>query len=318
MEAHILNDIVWLKATKNLEKRGFGVKRADKLILHPVEAAFLSFRGDIVVKMDDRPLSPEEVLEWCASINPSYTTMFFVYHDLRERGHRVRPKDEVLVGRETFLPASERENLNFYGILNVLRHNPILAVVDEESEVTYYRIYEPVLEGRQEEKLERFSGVFVGDRVVTDRKDIFEKYFYGSFSSVVTLSLIEALYLIESGFLEVLSGEKKLEFDELWEASLTIEQNLERRYSVYKDLKNKRFVVKTGFKFGSDFRLYEEVKSVEELPHSTYLVSRADKPLPMREVARAVRLAQNVRKKMIFAFSDGERNRYVCVERIRV
>jgi len=318
MEAFIHENIVWVRAAKTLEKRDFGVKRGDKIVLHPVEAAYLSFKGSIDVRLGERVLSPEEVLEWCATVNPSYTSMFFVYRDLRERGHRVRPKEEVLVGREFFLPTSERETLDFYGISNVLHLNPILAVVDEESEVTYYRIYEPELEGRQEEELECFSGIFVGDRVVTDKKDIFEKHFYGSFSGTVTLSLIEALYLLESGLLEVFSGKKKLDFNEMWEASLGVEQNLERRYSVYKDLKKRKFVVKTGFKFGSDFRLYEEVKSVEELPHSTYLVSIADKLLPMIEVARAVRLAQNVRKKMIFAFSDGEGNRYVCIERIRV
>jgi len=318
MEAYIHDDIIWTKATKNLEKRDFGVKREDKIVLHPVEAVYLSFKGTIAVRIEDKLLSPEEVLEGCAGLNPSFTPIYFVYYDLRERGHRVKPKEEMLVGREFFIPTSEREHLNFYGIMNVLHMKPILAVVDEESEITYYRLYEPEMVGRQEEEIENFSGVFAGDRVVTDNRDVFEKHFYGSFSGTVTLSLIESLYLLESGVLDVYSRGEKLTFQELWKISLSLERNLERRYSVYKDLKSRKFVVKTGFKFGGDFRLYEEVKGVEELPHSTYLVSIADRPMPMSEVARAVRLAQNVRKKMIFAFSDGEKNRYVCVERIRV
>ncbi|AEA46239.1 tRNA-intron lyase [Archaeoglobus veneficus] len=320
MEAFIHGNSAWVKATKNLEKRKFGTKRGDKIILHPVEVAYLSFKGIICVKDGERVIDPIEVLEWCASLNPAYTPMFFVFQDLRERGHRVRPQGEVLVGKDIFLPVSEREHLNFYALYGTVKSlNPILAVVDEESEVTYYRLYEPELKGGQEEKLVTFRGTFTGDRVITDRKEIFEEHFYGSLGwGVVTLSLIEALYLVDAGFLEVYARGRRMSFEELWKASLSIEPNLERRYSVYKDLKSRGFVVKTGFKFGSDFRLYEEVRGVEELPHSKYLVSITDKPLPMREVARAVRLAQNVRKRMIFAFSDGEVNRYVCIERIRV
>ncbi len=318
MEAYVHGDVIWTKTTKNLEKRGFGVKREDKIVLHPVEAVYLSFKEIITVKKGDKLLSPEEVLEWCTGLNPSFTPMYFVYYDLRERGYRVRPEEGMLVGREFFIPVSEREHLNLCGIMNISHMKPVLAVVDEESEVTYFRVYEPDMAGRQKEEIERFSGVFAGDRVVTDNRDVFEKHFYGSFSGTVTLSLIESLYLLESRVLDVFSGGEKLTFQELWKVSLSLEDNLERRYSVYKDLKSRKFVVKTGFKFGGDFRLYEEVKGVEELPHSTYLVSIADRPMPMREVARAVRLAQNVRKKMVFVFSDGKKNRYLCIERIRV
>jgi tRNA-intron endonuclease len=39
-----------------------------------------------------------------------------------------------------------------------------------------------------------------------------------------------------------------------------------------------------------------------------------DRDLRLSEVARAVRLAQNVRKKMVFAYDEG----YLCIERVRV
>ena len=81
-------------------------------------------------------------------------------------------------------------------------------------------------------------------------------------------------------------------------------------------MKERDFVVKTGLKFGSDFRVYEYVS--EEIPHSKYLVNVFRKPIPAFEIVRAVRLAHSVRKTLVFACKDGERNRYIAVERIKV
>jgi tRNA-intron endonuclease len=147
---------------------------------------------------------------------------------------------------------------------------------------------------------------------LTQNTEIFSRYFYGSEKGeMVALSLIESVYLAEKGALKLINADK----NELLRRAREVEVNFDRKYEVYRDLKSRNLVVKTGFKFGSDFRAYKKVEDVNDLPHSEYLVDIADdRDLRLSEVARAVRLAQNVRKKMVFAYDEG----YLCIERVRV
>lgn len=321
MEAVIEGDFVLMQHSKNLEKRGFGVKRGNRLLLHPVEAVYLTSKGNIGVRWKGRKLSLPELFRWAVSRDPDFPSLYFAYEDLRDRGHKIKPVGRYLVGKNVFLPLSERENITMPWLFEVKKNfdNFILAVVDEESEITYYRVVDIELVGRQKEEMGRLKGYFVRDRVLTDSVEIFRNYFYGNErNGLVSLSLVESLYLAEKGVLEIYA-DKKLDVEEIKKLGVAAENNFLRRYEVYKDLKERGFVVKTGFKFGSDFRIYEEVRSVKDLPHSKYLVAVVDdREMPLYEIARAVRLAQNVRKKMVFAFKQDEENRYIVIERVRV
>jgi tRNA-intron endonuclease len=147
--------------------------------------------------------------------------------------------------------------------------------------------------------------------VVTRSRELFERFFFGSErDGLVALSILEALYLNQRGMLEV---EEDLE-----EIAKKIERDFEERYELYRDLKEKGMVVKTGFKFGSDFRVYDEITDVSQLPHSKYLISSAKGEMRLPEISRAVRLANSVRKKMVFSFRSGRRRNYLILDRIKV
>jgi tRNA-intron endonuclease len=321
MEATIEGDFITLHHSKNLEKRGFGVKRGNRLLLHPVEAVYLVSKGNIGVGWKGKKLSLADLFRWATSKDPDFPSLYFAYEDLRDRGHKIKPVDRYLVGKNVFLPLSERENITMPWLFEVKKNfdSFILAVVDEESEITYYRVTDIDPAGKQEEKMGKLRGYLVRDRVLTDNVEVFRNYFYGNErNGMVSLSLVESLYLAEKGILDIYA-DKKLDVEEIKKAGEKVEKNFLRRYEVYRDLKERGFVVKTGFKFGSDFRIYEEVRTVKDLPHSKYLVAVVDdRKMPLYEIARAVRLAQNVRKKMVFAFKLGDENRYIVIERIRV
>jgi tRNA-intron endonuclease len=65
--------------------------------------------------------------------------------------------------------------------------------------------------------------------------------------------------------------------------------------------------VKTGFKYGSEFRLYERGKSPGE-GHSNYLVKVANEnnEFLMSDLSSYVRVAHGVNKKLLFAVVDDE------------
>ncbi|NOZ59569.1 MAG: tRNA-intron lyase [Euryarchaeota archaeon] len=128
------------------------------------------------------------------------------------------------------------------------------------------------------------------------------------------LSLVEALYLLEKRKLEVVKGGRSLSLEELLGEQ---EEGLLTRYAVYRDLRERGYVVKTGFKFGTHFRVYERGAYPKE--HSRYLVHavREGDAISFTELARAVRLAQGVRKKLLFAVVDDEEDiTYYAVERV--
>jgi tRNA-intron endonuclease len=128
------------------------------------------------------------------------------------------------------------------------------------------------------------------------------------------LSLVEALYLLEKGKLEVTRDGRSLTLEELLN---TKEEDFLTRYAVYRDLRERGYVVKTGFKFGTHFRVYERGAYPRE--HSRYLVHavRESDAISFTELARAVRLAQGVRKRLLFAVVDEEGDvTYYAVERV--
>ncbi len=288
---------------RTLLRRNFGVQRGNNILLHPVEVAYLAVKGCSVYR--NKKLDVMEVLKWCFE-NRDNVLLFFAFRDLRDRGRRVRISGKLLVGKDVFYPVSERETISFSEIYG---KNFILAVVDEEGDVTYYKHYPWNCFGKQEEEIEEFEAIFAGDRVVTSERKVFEKYFYGSSSGeIVTLSLVEAMYLAEKGKMKL-----NLEVEELRREAERVEKNFATRYELYKDLKNRNFVVKTGFKFGSDFRVYEKVECSKNIPHSIYLVKIAEE-MKASELASHVRVAGTVRKKMLFYFD----RKYICFERVKI
>jgi tRNA-intron endonuclease len=107
-------------------------------------------------------------------------------------------------------------------------------------------------------------------------------------------------------------------------ASLTLEdflayaQNIQpdiaRRLRVYQHLRSRGLVPKTGFKFGSHFRVYRQEIGEGHAPYLVHVIP-AEYTATWAEISRAVRLANSVRKQMIFAVV-GEDISYVRLKRM--
>ena len=77
-------------------------------------------------------------------------------------------------------------------------------------------------------------------------------------------------------------------------------------------------MVKTGFKFGTHFRVYKQVQGPGKVPHSEYLVHTVsvDHVFLPPALSRAVRLATFVRKQMVFAY-PAKVVRYLEISRLK-
>ena len=71
-------------------------------------------------------------------------------------------------------------------------------------------------------------------------------------------SLPEALFLVEKLKMEIYVQSKKISTRELLNKLRRIDKRIQIKYPVFKDLREKGYIVKTALKFGADFRIYEK------------------------------------------------------------
>ena len=331
MDATLAGDVVRLSGPGReqfYDNRGYGHPDGDALDLAPVEAAHLLFRGDIesVDGMDYR--------SFLAATD--CTLDFLVYKDLRDRGFYLSPArwredaggaDLVVYPRGDgpwdgaveyrMRVVGERERLDATSI------DETLAVVDEESEITYLGVDTPDIAGSSDTDLPSdVDGVLLADRVVLwdPPADLYRRAFYGrpldgrDADGPLQCSLLEAAYLAERGAVRV-----DAEHAGIVERGREVEgDRFDRRLAVYRALRERAVVPKTGFKFGADFRTYADVESADDLGHSEFLVRvvAADHEFAPRDLALDVRLAHGVRKTMVFALVDGREVSWLSLSRL--
>lgn len=148
-----------------------------------------------------------------------------------------------------------------------------------------------------------------GDLVIVREGNIakiHEKSHYGNMTEDgLQLTLIEALYLMEKGKLDVKTDSEDVSVEKLF--NIIRKQGFFPNYVVFRDLRNRGYIIKTGFKYGSEFRLYERGKSPGD-GHSNYLVkvAKENSEFLMSDLSSYVRVAHGVNKKLLFAVVDYE------------
>ncbi|ELY58815.1 tRNA splicing endonuclease [Natronococcus amylolyticus DSM 10524] len=320
------------------DSRGYGYPlEGNEIALAPVEAAHLLYRGDLAAVVDgDERLDFRSLL--AREPGPDFGVRFLVYADLRERGFYLSPAAEPWVEDppETEFAVFPRGKGPGDGeiayALRVLGERTdvagrdleagVLAVVDEESEITYFEVNRRDPAGSSASGLpESCEADLLADRVVVWEPplELYEETFYGQplegreyDEPTLQCSLLEATYLAEGGALD-------LEPATVRERGREVEgERFDRRLRVYAELRERGLVPKTGYKFGADFRTYADVDSVDDLGHSELLVRvhPDDHVFEPRDIALDVRLAHGVRKTMVFALVGDDGIEWWSLERL--
>ncbi len=121
----------------------------------------------------------------------------------------------------------------------------------------------------------------------------------------VSLSLIEALYLLETKKLSVVDVRNKpVSFKSLLALAKKGTRDFWTSYVVYRDLRNQGYIVKTGLKFGADFRVYTPSNNTHA-KWTVYPVHERQQ-LNWREFAAKNRVAHSVKKHLLLAVVDDD------------
>lgn len=166
------------------------------------------------------------------------------------------------------------------------------------------------------------------DKVVVwdNWQQVYEPGYYGKeINNRLELALVEALILLKRGRIRVLKDKKPVSFEELYNHAVSLDKRLPHRYRVYEDLRERGLVIRTGFKFGCDFRVYERGVQLKKGPksakeHTKWIVFCVPEDFTMsfQELSRSVRLAHNIRARMLWAIVDNEGDcTYYIIQRMK-
>lgn len=153
--------------------------------------------------------------------------------------------------------------------------------------------------------------ILLGTHVVetdSEKNKLFVERGFGELEEdYLVLAPVEALYLSEIKKLKITDKRKWLGFERLLEKFKQSDNDIDIKYLVYKDLRKKGYVVRTGLKYGTYFRAYEKGVRVGE-GHAHWLIQpiREEWKTSIYEISKAIRLAHSVRKKMMWAVVDSE------------
>ncbi len=201
--------------------------------------------------------------------------------------------------KKKFSEAAEPETLE-----DIEELGPLLPVIETDDK-----------DGDKKTKKKKpVLGILAGERVITeisdDARELYNQSRFGMLteSGKVELSLLEALYLVERGRLLIKNDSgRDVIFEQFVKKARKVEPNFWIRYCVFRDIRNRGYIIKTALKFGADFRVYDRgVKPGED--HARWIVYpvHEGETLTWHEWAAKNRVAHSTKKRLLIAVVDDE------------
>jgi tRNA-intron endonuclease len=325
----------------------FGTPSSDGLALDRYETVYLREMARLeLVGETGRAVEWPALFRRAVRSERGFGVRYIVYRDLRQRGYVVRrsppPTDFALLPRGGVLnktPAkfwvaafSERQPFDLVALealadrAHGAKKSLLVAVVDEDSDLTYYRLRRSVPTGSHpsEPLAQPATAWLAEDRVVLFETEPVAALGKGLAHGVrigdrLELSMLEAVHLAETQQILVRDAAtgRPVPVERLRRRAERLETGFGERLAAYRALRDRKLVVNTGFKYGAHLRAYPRNP---ETAHARYLVRAVPTSFraPWPEIAGAVRVAQGVRKELLLAgVSPDGSARFLGLDRVR-
>ena len=264
----------------SLQKGSYGAMKKGIITLSPEEVLYvMDIRNGQCRDEAGNIYGFNEVSSFFAN-EPKFLARYLTYKDWRDKGLILRPVSEAEgdYGRRSLKPYKKSKlALDRYAFNGVFFEDDLLTVIDDQE---------------------------VG-------KQLYESHWIGQFGTykaahrgkISKLDVYETVFLLKHAGLKLKNSTlKKVE-----NAAQERSRYFDDLYSVYEDWRLRGYVVKTGFKFGTHFRIYfpgaSPVRDEDKWIHSKHVVhvfSRRSKMI-ISEWSRAIRVAHSVKKTFILS-----------------
>jgi len=164
------------------------------------------------------------------------------------------------------------------------------------------------------------KGEIIENRIIVwdiqESRDLFRNGYFGKPIGIpkpnpdeinvpLILDLMEGCYLLEISKIKIYRDKKKVSLDELVKICREEYHNFDKKYLVYKDFREKKYVVNPGIKFGCDFAVYNRGPGIDHAPYLIQVYNKNDS-ISSTGVVLAGRLASSVKKQFILAIPSGK------------
>ncbi|NIO21295.1 MAG: tRNA-intron lyase [Candidatus Aenigmarchaeota archaeon] len=274
----------------------FGNQKGGKISLLPEEAMYLiMFRNAVVLDKRGKEIDFNSLAKHFIGKEPRLFIRYNAYRDWRDRGLVVRRFNENVQGKHS---------------KKTYKKYPSQKLKPEKLKAKAYWYPDSL-----------FS-ILDNDKV---GKELFDKYWIGQYGvykqergKQSKLNFFETIFLAKHFGLEVISNEtgKKMKPEGILKEVVKKREYAKQLYEIYEDWRLKGYVVKTGFKFGSHFRIYFPGASPVrggEWVHSKHVlhVFPKEQKLLISEWSRAVRVAHGVKKTFILGIPELKKKDYI-------
>lgn len=284
------------QSTKDiLGKSYFGTADGDRLVLTPEEALYLIDvrNASCVSQPDETKLTFNDIASEFSS-NKKFIARYVTYKDWRDRGLIIKePDGETGDGSKAQHMKQYKSTslkLRPYKLEGVFFPADLTTIIDDTE--TGNEIYEELWFGQ-------YGTYKVKEHGIINKLDIYE-----------------TLFLIDKSALKVKNSTRK----DIIDTATKRRPDFPKLYEIYADWRSKGYVIKTGFKFGTHFRLYfpgaKPTKAGESWIHSLHVIHvfPRDAKLLISEWARVIRVAHSVRKTFILAIPGKTRAKKLGID----
>lgn len=159
--------------------------------------------------------------------------------------------------------------------------------------------------------MEKIQAHIVGEIISSNTSEahlLYKKSCFGEpIEEKIQYSLSEALFLVEKKKMEVFAKSKKISKNELMDKLRRIDKKIQIKYPVFKDLRERGYIIKTALKFGAEFRVYAK-GSKPGKKHAKWIVfaEHESKKLTWHEFSAKNRVAHSTKKNLLLAIVDEE------------
>jgi len=124
--------------------------------------------------------------------------------------------------------------------------------------------------------------------------------------NVLTLTPYEVLYLTLDKKLRVLDSDNdsELSVPELLERFRLKDPEIWTKYLVYRDLRDRGYVVREGFGFGIDFRVYDRGEYGKKAAKYIVFGINEGAPVPISKIAQILSYVKSLKRELILAVID--------------
>lgn len=257
--------------------------KGDRVLLEPEEAMYFMDVRNASCEKEGEKISFNQLV--AALKKPKLLARYYCFKDWRDRGLVARPATEATTdyGRSPVVKyPSKKFVAPKVGAKGIFFEDDLLSVMDDEE--IGRSLYEDCWLGQYGTYKARKHGRYL------------------------KLDVYETLFLMKHSGYETDASKAVIV-----RAAKARRSDFKSLYDVYEDFRLRGFVVKTGFKFGTHFRLYfpgaSPTKEDAEWMHSRHVIHIFPRHAKMiiSEWARAIRVAHGVKKTFILAIPGRKR-----------